>query len=581
MADITIKRALIAVYDKTGIAVFAKALVEEFGIEIISTGGTARHLKEAGVPVTMVEDVTGFPEMLDGRVKTLHPKIHAGILADRDNPDHMRQLKEQDIKPIDMVVVNLYPFEETVAKPDCSFEEAIEMIDIGGPCMLRAAAKNHKHVVVVGGDQEMWDGVLNDLRERGAVDCMMSKALAAHVFSTTWRYDMAVSGYLLGFPITEDAGDARDDEDAWDDGDACDDGDDDVPWFDLSCEEELLDLENGESLRYGENPHQVAKLFCLPDDPRQTSLADVDPVFESAKDMSHNNYLDASAALDLCEELTRGDLGGRDKAVCFIKHTNACGAAVEADAIEAYRKAYLGDPNAAMGGILAVNFNVDAAFAEAVMGSLKTWGKAAGAGAFFVEVWLAPSFDEDALEVVRERKKWGKNVRLLVPGDFAVDPSKDEVDCKRIAGGMLVQHRDIVGLNEEAWKTVTDRQPTDAEMVDLRLAWLVCKHTKSNAITVCKDGMLIGNGAGQMSRVMSCRIATWLAKENGFEQSLKGAAAASDAFFPFRDGPDILIDAGVTAIIQPGGSKKDQQTIDACNERGIAMIFTGTRHFKH
>ncbi len=252
---------------------------------------------------------------------------------------------------------------------------------------------------------------------------------------------------------------------------------------------------------------------------------------------------------------------------------------IEAARLEAYRKAYLGDPNAAMGGILAVNFNVDVAFADAVMATYQRWGKDAGAGGFFVEVWLAPSFDEQAVEVIRTAKKWGARVRLLDVGDMGGAPDPDEMDIKRIAGGVLMQGRDLVGLNEDQWKVVTERQPTHAEMDDLRLAWLVCKHTKSNAITICKDGMLIGNGAGQMSRVMSCRIATWLAQEN--KHDLQGSVAASDAFFPFRDGPDMLADAGVTALIQPGGSKRDEDTIAACNERGVAMIFTGTRHFRH
>ena len=274
-------------------------------------------------------------------------------------------------------------------------------------------------------------------------------------------------------------------------------------------------------------------------------------------------------------------------AVCFIKHTNTCGAAVHAEPIEAYREAYLGDPNAAMGGVLAVNFVVTAPFAAAVMETYSRWGKAAGAGGFFVEVWLAPAFDDEAVRIVRgeqeggPKREWGKRVRLLTVCDMSVPPNPDELDMKRIASGMLIQTRDLVGLNEEQWKVVTKRQPTAAEMDDLRLAWLVCKHTKSNAITICRDGMLIGNGAGQMSRVMSCRIAAWLAKENGHADQLKGAVAASDAFFPFRDGPDILMDAGVTALIQPGGSKRDEDTIKACDERGAAMIFTGTRHFKH
>jgi len=274
-------------------------------------------------------------------------------------------------------------------------------------------------------------------------------------------------------------------------------------------------------------------------------------------------------------------VAGATPTCVFIKHTNACGVGVAQEPIEAYRRAYLGDPNAAMGGILACNFDVNEEFATAVMDTYARWGKEAGAGGFFVEVWLAPSFDGKAVEVIRAKKKWGERVRLLDVSDMKRPPSAEEREYKSIAGGMLVQTKDTVGLNEDQWQIVTEREPTEAEMADLRLAWLICKHTKSNAITVCRDNMLIGNGAGQMSRVMSCRIATWLARENGHEEKLKGSAAASDAFFPFRDGPDILMDAGITAIIQPGGSKRDEDTIAACNERGAAMIFTGTRHFRH
>lgn len=570
MPNTEIKRALIAVYDKTGVAEFAKALVEEFGVEIISTGGTARHLREAGLPVTMVEEVTGFPEMLDGRVKTLHPRIHAAILADRDNPDHMRQLAEHGIQPIDMVVVNLYPFEKTIARPDCTFEEAIEMIDIGGPCLLRAAAKNHRQVVPVA-QRRSQDYVLKCLRETGNVPAHGRAGLARIVYETTAGYDEHLHDYFAkkGVRLHE----MQQDESFAASG----------PGAAADRAVIRIRLHAPQTTRYGENPHQEGR------------VARLDPVREPVGvsrggevEMSFNNYLDASAALELCRELTRAGTAGRPaSAVCFIKHTNACGAAVRADQIEAYRRAYLGDPNAAMGGILAVNFDVTAPFAETVMETYARWGKAAGAGGFFVEVWIAPSFDEKAVRIIRgeaegaPRKDWGKRVRLLAAGDMSLAPDPDEMDCKRIAGGMLMQTRDLVGLNEEQWQVVTQRAPTDGEMDDLRLAWLVCKHTKSNAITLCREGMLIGNGAGQMSRVMSCRIATWLARENGHADKLPGAVAASDAFFPFSDGPGILMDAGVTAIIQPGGSKRDEDTIKACDERGVAMIFTGTRHFRH
>lgn len=551
MADMPIRRALIAVYDKAGIVEFARALVDEFGIEIISTGGTAKHLKDAGIPVTMVEEVTGFPEMLDGRVKTLHPKIHAGILADRDKPEHMRQLEQHGIKPIDMVVVNLYPFEKTVADPNCTFEQAIEMIDIGGPCMLRAAAKNHRHVAAVPA-ADMYGLVIKHMRDLGgAVSSGFKPQWASHVFDRIASYDRVVSQYLeVGTPFKSA----------------------------LPGKIPLL-LQQSPGMRYGENPHQTAGRYLIRGAQSTSELIARRYPDDLERSMSFNNYADADAAHSLCAEVTRAH--GKRRSCVFIKHTNACGVGVADDPIEAYRRAYIGDPNAAMGGILAVNFPVTSAFAELVMESLQKWGKDAGAGAFFVEVLVAPSFDDDAVQVIRTRKKWGEKVRLLDVGPMDVEPDPNELDYKRIAGGMLVQSRDLVGLNENEWKVVTKRKPSDAEMADLRLAWLVAKHTKSNAISICKDGMLIGNGAGQMSRVMSCRIATWLAKENGHADKLAGSVAASDAFFPFRDGPDILMEAGVTAIIQPGGSKRDDETISACDERNVAMIHTGTRHFRH
>lgn len=552
MPDRPIRRALIAVHDKTGIAEFARALVEEFGIEIISTGGTAKHLKDAGIPVTLVEQITGFPELLDGRVKTLHPKIHAGILADRDNPDHMRQLAEHGIEPIDMVVVNLYPFEKTVADPNCKFEAAIEMIDIGGPCLLRAAAKNHRHVAAVY-TPTLYETVILHMRSvGGAVSSGYKPQWASSVFDLISSYDRRVSDYLeVGSP------------------------------FKAALPKQLcLQLKQSPGMRYGENPHQAAGRYLVQGSQESSTLKTRRYPDDTERSMSFNNYADADAAMALCADLTRAQIGAH-LVCCFIKHTNACGVGISDDSIEAYRRAYLGDSNAAMGGILAVSFPVTVAFAEVVMDSLARWGKDAGAGAFFVEVWVAPSFDKESVQIIRTKKKWGANVRLLDVGPMDAEPDVSELDYKRIAGGMLVQARDLVGLNEDQWKVVTKREPSDSEISDLRLAWLIAKHTKSNAISVVKDGMLIGNGAGQMSRVMSCRIATWLAKENGHVDKLPGSVAASDAFFPFRDGPDILIDAGVTAIIQPGGSKRDAETIAACDERGATMIFTGTRHFKH
>ncbi len=567
MTHPSIKRALISVYDKTGVVDFARRLHQDFGIEIISTGGTASLLEESGVPVTPVEAVTGFPEMMNGRVKTLHPKIHAALLADRDNPEHIKQLAEQGIEPIDMVVVNLYPFEKTIAEPDCTFEQAIEMIDIGGPTMLRSAAKNHKHVLVIC-DPDRFEPVLAVLRSGDAADLDAARVEGAlHVFSSTCHYDGKITSWL-GAHIR---------------------GKGKAPGW--------LSLQSRGQLRYGENPHQTGELQETNGNTFGESTL-IHTNTEADSTLSYNNYADGHAALELCKELTRGlcrsDAGGasrlthddrsaKDKinACAFIKHTNACGAAIASDPVEAYQKAYLGDPNAAMGGILACSFPVDAAFSEAVMETYARWGKEAGAGGFFIEVWIAPAFDEDAISVIRSRKKWGERVRLLGVGDLATAPEADSLEYKSLTGGMLVQGRDLVGLNEAEWKVATKRTPTDAEMADLRLAWLVGKHTKSNAITLCKDSALIGNGAGQMSRVMSCRIAAWLAKENGHADQLAGSVASSDAFFPFPDGPTILMESGVTAIIQPGGSKRDGDTIQACDERGVAMILTGTRHFRH
>ena len=908
-----IRRALISVYDKTGVVEFARALHDEFGIEIISTGGTAKALGEAGIPVTLVETITGCPELLGGRVKTLHPKIHAAILADRDNPEHMRQLAEQGIEPIDLVVVNLYPFEKAVADPACTFEQALEMIDIGGVALLRAAAKNHRHVLAPVYLDDRTRLVLwlreGTLTRKGWLDVARDYANAALL--ETSRYDAQITEWLSR-----------------------------GRFFAVS-------LARADDLRYGENPHQAARVAQPAERPplgwrggsidRPLGLPWASFLLGNDHALSYNNYLDADAALGLCAELTRaarrsaklcfaprpgdprtagdvekrtggdsqkqsgalrdarrrgifapvrdehwsrrnlphwqlgsatywvsfasriGDLtpeerdiamnalrhwdgqrmdlhaavvmpdhvhalltprplderrqsfenlsdllrsiksfsgreiskrrgqcgqawvhesydhwvrsdkefeqkwrylvenvvkeglaqtpgeypwlyvvdyfalgigtpvssdtpvppilGGRsplsrrqqeppggprvngDKAepcpagskaepcptgsraepcptgskaepcttagettdtdrslpgCVFVKHTNACGVgladargevdvadarggggpgAVEADGLRAarvtaYQRAYLGDPNAAMGGVLAVNFVVDSEFAAVVMDTYQRFGKPlrdarhpAPPGGFFVEVWIAPRFTDDAVAVIRgtyepsqarpaeelgerrlpqvpPRKDWGQRVRLLAVGEMGVEPDANEVQYRSIAGGMLVQSPDLVGLNEAQWQVVTKRAPGERELADLRLAWLICKHTKSNAITICKDGMLIGNGAGQMSRVMSCRVAVWLAQENGhlMERGTRGPrdhgtmgsgpdgggpVAASDAFFPFADGPRVLIEAGVTALIQPGGGKRDQVTIDLCDSHGVAMIFTGARHFRH
>lgn len=558
MRDIKINRALIAVYDKTGIVEFARALVDEFGIEIVSTGGTAKHLKDAGIPVTMVEQVTGLPEMLDGRVKTLHPMIHAGILADRDKPDHMRQLAEHGIKPIDMVVVNLYPFKDTIAKSDCKFEDAIEMIDIGGPCMLRAAAKNHKHVLVCCYSWK-YAAMLESLRKWNDPQAR-SGALAdgaADAFWHTTTYDGDVHSWLTSRDSSLDAPDR------------------------------IIRAVRGNLLQYGENPHQRAWYYGLYDSSEFNQLsANVSP---TQRQVSFNNYADGDAALSLVKELSRATKEATPcatslHAVAFIKHTNACGCAIGADPVDTYRRAYLGDPIAAAGGVLCVNFPVTREFADVVMNSYGAWGKAAGAAFFKLDVWIAPSFDEEAVKLITtptEKRKWGASCRLLAVGDMAVPPDPNEMEYKKIAGGMLVQTRDLLGLNEDQWQVVGKRRPTESEMSDLRFAWLVCKHTKSNAITVVRDGMLLGNGAGQMSRVKSCDLAIQLARENGHGDKLAGAVAAGDAFFPVEDGPQKLINAGITAIIHPGGSNRDADSIRVCDEASVAMVMTGTRHFKH
>ncbi len=559
-----IRRALVSVHDKTGVVDFARALSAEFGVEILSTGGTAGLLLEHKVPFTPVEQVTGFAEMLGGRVKTLHPRIHSAILADREDPDHLRQLREQGIEPIDMVVVNLYPFERAVADPNCTHANAMEMIDIGGPCMLRAAAKNHRHVLPVF-EPAQYDEILSEMRRAkhdGGVSAELRIRLASAAFETTARYDAHVAHWLSKqAPIRNE------------------------PAVDVSSAPPTA------RLRYGENPHQGAEVHHRGVECPAHDLFKAAARWQNWDALSFNNLVDADSALALIGDLTFCLPAGllvasakpptMDFACVFVKHTNPCGVGVAKDAMEAYPRAYRGDVNAAMGGVLACSFPVDADFAVAVMESFERWGRPMGAGGFFVEVWLAPTFAADAVEVIRRRKEWGARSRLLEVGPVGSSPDPVATELKSIAGGLLVQQRDLPALNEDDWRVVTTRPPTVAEMADLRLAWLIAKHTKSNAISICRDGMLLGNGAGQMARVMSCRLATWLARENGHDTKLKGAAAASDAFFPFADGPRILMDTGITALIQPGGSKRDAETIDACNERGAAMVFTSTRHFRH
>jgi phosphoribosylaminoimidazolecarboxamide formyltransferase/IMP cyclohydrolase len=541
MDEVTIRRALISVYDKTGIEELAKALVE-MGVEIISSGGTAKAIQASGLKVRQVREWTGFPEMLGHRVVTLHPKVHGGILALRDDPSHQADMARYGIEPIDLVCVALYPFEQAVARPGCTLPEAVEMIDIGGPAMVRAAAKNHKFVTVVT-DRSQYNGVLDEMRATGGkVSCALRQKLARQAFAMTAHYDSAISSYLAGqfgeeFPERITFGYRK----------ACD-------------------------LRYGENPHQKAA-FYVGADGSEPCVARAKLL--GGKEISYNNFFDANGALELVKEFA-------EPAVAIIKHANPSGCAIHEDLVEAYRRAYFGDVNAAMGGIVAVNRAVTADLAAAITECYQRWGKKAGAGGFFAEIIIAPSFEEKALEIIRARPGWGTDVRLLQTGEFTGRRNAEKY-LKYVVGGMLVQDRDLLGLNEDAWKVVSKRRPTPAEMQDLRFAWLVCKHAKSNAIVLAKDRTLLGAGAGQMSRVNSARLATLLARGygGGGVMDTKGCALASDAFFPFPDSLDWAAEVGATAVIEPGGGKKDDDVIARADELDLALVFTGTRHFNH
>jgi phosphoribosylaminoimidazolecarboxamide formyltransferase/IMP cyclohydrolase len=534
---IPVRRALLSVSDKTGLKEFATALSREFNVDLISTGGTAKFLRDAGLKVTDVSEVTGFPEMMDGRVKTLHPKIHGGLLALRDNLEHVAAMKSQGIEPIDLVCVNLYPFKETVAKPETTFEQAIENIDIGGPSMIRSAAKNHRYVLVVT-DPTEYSKVLGDLRKHNGSSCAkhrLKQALAA--FSCTEEYDANVAEYLLGQTLDPPVNYFR-------------------PPVRLQPEAMpsliWLRLERKQTLRYGENPHQKAALYI--DDRKSTEASVARATQLHGKELSYINLLDADAALAAVKEFT-------DPAACIVKHATPCGCAAADDLPTAFRRAFEGDPLAAFGGIVALNRPIDRDTAAAITSIDK-----------LLEVIVAPGYAEDALALLKDR--W-KNVRLL-----QVDPlgviDRSELHMHKIAGGFLVQERDLAGVDEVTWKVASRRQPTRSELADLKFAWLACKHVKSNAIVVCRDRMLLGAGAGQMDRPSAARLAIEKAGPRA-----KGAVAASDAFFPFPDGPKLLLDAGITAIVHPGGSLKDQDTINLIDERGAAMVLTGQRHFKH
>jgi phosphoribosylaminoimidazolecarboxamide formyltransferase/IMP cyclohydrolase len=514
-------RALISVSNKEGILDFAKGL-SKLGIEILSTGGTAKLLRDGGVKVKDVSEFTGFPEMLDGRVKTLHPKVHGGLLGKRSNPEHVKQMKAHGIEPIDLVIVNLYPFEQTVAKPGCTLEEAIENIDIGGPTMLRSAAKNYTDVAVVVSPRD-YGRVLEEIQKAGEVSVKTRFELCRTVFLHTARYDSAISAYLDG----------------------------QVPAEEKTRFPNILTLqfEKVQNLRYGENPHQQGA-FYREFGRKEPSVSNATQL--QGKEMSFNNFLDANSALELVKEYDQ-------TAAVIVKHNNPCGVATANALAEAYRKARDCDPVSAFGGVIAFNRMVDLETAKEIT-------------ATFVEVVVAPEFAPDALEELKRKK----DVRLLDVGP-KVTGTPEGMDMKKIVGGLIYQDRDLGKIADiRSLRVATKRMPTDDEYGALAFAWKVCKHVKSNAIIFTTRDQTIGIGAGQMSRLDSVRIAVMKA-----QFPLKGTVLASDAFFPFRDGLDEAAKAGVTAVIQPGGSLKDDEIIKAANEHGIAMVMTGMRHFRH
>jgi phosphoribosylaminoimidazolecarboxamide formyltransferase/IMP cyclohydrolase len=517
-----VRRALLSVSDKTGIVEFARELKER-GIELLSTGGTANLLVRHGISVKEVAEHTGFPEIMGGRVKTLHPKIHGGLLGRRGMDEEV--MREHGIEPIDLLAVNLYPFAATVARPDCTYEEAVENIDIGGPAMVRAAAKNHASVTVVV-DPADYRALLDELAaNQGATNVGMRQRLAAKAFAHTAQYDSMVSAYFTGAIGAESATFPND--------------------LNLSFRKRL-------DLRYGENPHQQAAFYT---DPRAIGASITQARQIQGKELSYNNIGDSDTALECVRQF--------DTPACVIvKHANPCGVAAASSITEAYLNAYRTDPTSAFGGIIAFNRELDAATARAIVDRQ------------FVEVILAPSTSGEARGIVASKD----DVRLLEVGDLA-KPVSQMLEYKSVTGGLLVQTRDGASARAEDLRVVTKRAPTAAELEDLLFAWRVAKYVKSNAIVCAKDRATLGVGAGQMSRVVSSKIAALKAADAGLP--LKGASAASDAFFPFRDGLDVVAELGIASVIQPGGSKRDAEVIAAANEHGIAMVFTGTRHFRH
>ena len=535
--DVKIKSALISVSDKTGIVEFARALAH-MNVKIISTGGTAKTLTAAGLTVISVDSVTEFPEMMNGRVKTLHPKIHGGLLGLRDNADHMSAMEEHAIDPIDMVCVNLYPFEKTIAQPNCTLPEAIENIDIGGPSMIRSAAKNNRFVTVITSPSQYGKTLSHMQQNNGAVTEECRSNLARIAFGLTASYDAAISSYLnkqsgIDFP-----------------------------------ERLTLSLKQEAVLRYGENPHQSGA-FYKQAKANETSVSTARQL-DGGTAISFNNLLDTNAAFELVKEFDK-------PAAVVVKHLNPCGCAVDEDIRMAYRRAYEGDVISAFGGIVALNRPVDVELAQTIMESYSRFGKALGAGGFFAEVIIAPKFGTDAIEIIRTLKSWGNRVRLIETGPMdKATLDKDEFDLRCIVGGLLIQKRDLIGWEPEQLSYPTKAKPSTEQLEDLRVAWLAAKHTKSNTIVLVKNRKVIGVGAGQMNRVESGLIALKRAGEETM-----GAALASDAFFPFPDNVENAGKAGVQAIVQPGGSNKDPEVIAAADAAGIAMVFTGIRHFRH
>ena len=518
-----IRRALISVSNKLGIVDFATGLVEK-GVEIYSTGGTRRHLEQAGVKVLDVAQYTKFPEMMSGRVKTLHPKIFAGILARRDRADDLEAMSDHDIVPFDLIVVNLYPFAATIANPDVKINEAIEQIDIGGPSLIRAAAKNSDFVTVVSNPNQYAE-ILDEINSNGGTSAGLRRRLMAQAFQHTANYDLTIADYFSGQTEGED--------------------------YPATM---TVVLNRRNVLRYGENSHQTAAIYSSENN-REASLVNSRQLHGKA--LSYNNLLDLDAALNMVRGFTQ-------PACSVIKHNNPCGAAV-ADSIRvACENGFAGDPVSAYGSVVGMNRVVDAETANFL-----------AEADLFVEAIVAPGFEDDALKTLVTKPKWKKNVRLLKVGELA--PLSGSLEMRQLVGGVLIQDADVLPDEPSTWKVVTDAKPDDALMKELAFGWAMVRFVKSNAITLSKNGALVGVGAGQMSRVDSTRIAI----EKAGEERAKGAVLASDAFFPFADSIPPAANAGVAAIIQPGGSLRDQEVIDACNEHGIPMVFTGRRHFRH